>query len=211
MFTRYSKRILLLGLAITAIIVIPCRGTQVTVSQNFNLPIPSPDDPDSSIGRGRTDDAIINITEHYLIQDLDIAVLLTHDAFYDLEIVLQNPTGTKITLNPASNDAFIIHQGGSYLAGGQNRFLFDDEATVDIAHATEPFDQAFRPVSGSELSAFDGQDAFGQWRIQIRDVWIDSTGYLEQVELIITTPEPASFALLALGIAAICLRKPLKS
>ncbi len=216
MFTRYSKdirrspvkaRLFLLVLAITAIGAVPCQSTAVVVSQNFDLPIPSPDDPASEFGRGRMDDAIIDVTEHYLIEDLDVAVLLTHEAFFDLEIVLQSPTGTTITLNPASNNAFIIQEGGSHSAGGQNRFLFDDEAATDIEHATLPFDRPFRPATGFELSAFDGQDAFGQWRLQIRDVGIDHTGRLEEAELIINSPEPTTAVLLALGAAAVYTRK----
>ncbi len=193
--------------AIAAVSAVPCKSIAVVISQPFDLPIPSPNDPDSGLGKGRMDDAIINVTGPLFIEDLDVAVLLTHEAFYDLEIVLQGPAGTTITLNPSSNDAFIMRDGGSHSAGGQNRFLFDDEAAVDIEHATQPFDQPFRPMTGYELSAFDGQYASGQWRIQIRDVWTGSTGYLEQVELIITTPEPATIMLLALGFAAVYKRK----
>ncbi|MFH1371287.1 MAG: proprotein convertase P-domain-containing protein [Planctomycetota bacterium] len=207
MFTRCSKRVFLLALAITAVGAVPRQSAAVVVSQTFNLPIPSPDDPDSAFGRGRMDDAIIDITEHHLIEDLDVAVLLTHGAFLDLEIVLQSPTGITITLNPAFNTAFIIQEGGSHSAGGQNRFLFDDEAAVDIEHATQPFDQPFRPATGFELSVFDGQDAFGQWRLQIRDAGIDNIGRLEGAELIITTPEPTTIVLLAIGAAAVYMRK----
>jgi hypothetical protein len=152
-------------------------------------------------------DAIIDVTEHHLIEDLDVAVLLTHEAFFDLEIVLQSPAGTTITLNPALNTAFIIQEGGSHSAGGQNRFLFDDEAAVDIRHASQPFNQPFRPAPGFELSAFDGQDAFGQWRLQIRDAGDMHTGQLEKIELIITTPEPTTAVLLTLGAAVIYMRK----
>ena len=208
MFTRYSKRIFLLILAITAVGVVPSKSSVVVVSQSFDLPIPSLDDPDSSLGRGRMDDAIINVAENCFIEDIDIAVLINHEAFYDLEIVLQNPAGTSITLNPATNNAFIIQdEGGSRSAGGQNRFLFDDEALIDIENAVQPFDQPFRPMEDSELSVFDGEYAYGQWRIQIRDAGFGKTGCLEQVELIITTPEPATIMLLALGTIAIYKRK----
>jgi subtilisin-like proprotein convertase family protein len=208
MFTRYSKRAVLLVLAITVVSTVTCQSATVIFSQPFNLPIPSPDDANSELGRGRMADAIIDVTEHHLIEDLDVAVLLTHEAFFDLEIALQSPAGTTITLNPALNTAFIIQdEGGSRSAGDQNRFLFDDEAAVDIRHASQPFNQAFKPAVDFELSAFDGQDAFGRWRLQIRDVGDMHTGQLERTELIITTPEPTTAVLLALGAAVIYMRK----
>ncbi|MGA2171786.1 MAG: proprotein convertase P-domain-containing protein [Sedimentisphaerales bacterium] len=190
----------MLVLAISAIAAVPCRASIVVVSQDFNLPIPSPDDPDSKLGRGRMADAIIDVTGHYIIDDLNIAVSLTHEAFFDLEIILERPAGTAITLNPPLNDAFIIlGPGGSHSAGGSNRFLFDDEAAVGVEDATPPFDQTFRPAAGFALSAFDGQDAFGQWRLQIYDAGIAHTGRLEGIELIISTPEPTSMCLFALA------------
>jgi hypothetical protein len=198
MFTRYSKWVLLPVLIITAAYSLPCQGSQaVVISRDFDLPIPSSGD------QGKMDDAIINVTEHLLIKDLDIAVSLTHEAFFDLEIVLRSPNGEAITLNPSMNFAFIVTDpGGSHSVGGSNRFLFDDEAAIGIENATPPFNQAFRPAVDSKLSAFDGQDAFGQWRLQINDLWTKDTGRLEGVELIINAPEPTSGCLFGLAIVA---------
>ena len=202
MFTRCSKWIFLPALIIMVAYSLSCQGSQaVVISSDFDLPIPSPDDPDSEFGKGKMDDAIINVTEHLLIKDLDIAVLLTHEAFFDLEIVLQSPNGKAITLNPSMNFAFIVTEpGGSHSVGGSNRFLFDDEAAIGIENATPPLSQAFRPAPDFKLSAFDGQDAFGQWRLQINDLWTGGTGQLERVELIINAPEPTSGCLFGLAI-----------
>jgi subtilisin-like proprotein convertase family protein len=210
MLTRYSKCAFLLVMAITAAVTTPCQCTTTVFSQDFDLPIPSPDDAESEFGRGRMANAIIDVTEHVLIEDIDVAVLLTHEAFFDLEIALQSPLGTTITLNPSLNTAFIINDDtGSRPAGGQNRFLFNDEAAVDITHATQPFNQPFRPPSDFELSTFDGQDAFGQWQLLINDVGNMHTGQLEGVELIIILPEPSTALLFALGAAMIYTRKSL--
>jgi hypothetical protein len=210
MFTRYSKdggpssagaRFVLLVLIITATGVIPCQNSlAVVISKDFDLPIPSPDAPDIIDGKGPMEDAIIDVDKHFLIEDLDVAITLTHEAFFDLEIALESPTGTTITLNPPFNYAFIIQDdNGSHSAGGQNRFLFDDEAAIDIEHATQPFDQPFRPAIGFELSAFDGQDVFGSWRLKINDLWALHTGQLDRVELIINIPEPTTASLFALA------------
>jgi subtilisin-like proprotein convertase family protein len=210
MFTRYSTRILLLILSIAAFNAAARPSKAIVVSQTFDLPIPSLDDPEAEFGRGRMDDAIIIVDEHFLIEDLDVAVLLTHEAFYDIEIVLKSPAGTTITLNPAANSAFLLPgPGGMTSAGGQNRFLFDDEAAINIENAVQPFDQPFRPATGWELSAFDGQDAYGAWRLQITDVWFYYTGRLEEVELTFSTPEPTSALLLTIGaLAARFIRGP---
>jgi hypothetical protein len=77
--------------------------------------------------------------------------------------------------------------------------LFDDEAAVGIEDATPPFSQEFRPASDFKLSAFDGQDIFGQWRVQIQDMWFADVGRLEGVELIINAPEPCSACLFTLA------------
>ena len=181
------------------------------ISRSFDLPIPSPDEPSAPLGLGRMADAFIDVEQHFSIVDLDIAISLTHEAFMDLEMVLQGPDGTKITLNSALNDAFWIKApGGAYSVGGENRFLFDDEAPLGIVDAVPPFDQAFRPKDGFKLSAFDGQDAFGRWCLQIYDAGDDNIGRLEAVELIITTPEPATALLLCLGVSLAPLLKSRK-
>jgi subtilisin-like proprotein convertase family protein len=205
MFTRCSKnvrlnsveaRFFLTVLIITAGVVLPCQSSPVVISRDFDRPIPSSGD------QGKMEDAIIDVTEHISIDDLDIAISLTHEAFFDLEIILQRPNGKPVTLNPSLNYAFEIRDANNRLmsAGGQNRFLFDDEAAIGIENATPPFNQAFRPAVDSKLSAFDGQDAFGQWRLQINDLWTGGTGRLEGVELIINVPEPTSGCLFGLAI-----------
>jgi len=215
MFTRCSKnvwlnsveaRFFLTVLIITAGVVPPCQSSPVVISRDFDLPIPSSGD------QGKMDDAIINVTEHLSIEDIDIAISLTHEAFFDLEIVLQRPNGKAITLNPSMNYAFIVTEpGGSHSVGGSNRFLFDDEAAIGIENATPPFDQAFRPAADFKLSAFDGQDAFGQWRLQINDLWTGGTGRLEGVELIINAPEPTSGCLFGLAIVVAWLIRSRKA
>ena len=198
---RLSKTCFLSILAVAAIGLFPCKGlSQFVISQDFNLSIPS--QPGQTAGK--MDDAIIDVTEHISISDLDIAVSLTHEAFFDLQISLVSPQGTSITLNPYGNNAFIITgpEGWQTPVGGSYRFLFDDEATVSIMNATLPFDEPYKPLE--VLSAFDGQDVFGQWRLQIVDAYPPHTGKLDKVELLISTPEPASICLF--GLAAFAIR-----
>ena len=213
MFTRYSMRGFLLAFLIVTGGLLICRNSSaVVISKDFvDWPIPSPDAPGSKDGKGPMEDAIIDVDKHIIIGDLDVAVSLTHSAFYDLEIVLESPAGKTITLNSALNDAFIIQDDtGSHSVGGQNRFLFDDEAAIDINDAIQPFDQPFRPVPGCELSIFDGKDAFGFWKLKINDLAASHVGQLDKVELIINAPEPTTVSIFTLMTFLIRWLKPRK-
>jgi hypothetical protein len=202
MFARFSRTCFLPVLLIAATAIFPCRGlATIVISRKFDLPIPSPDDPDSEYKKGRMADAIIDIPEHLSISDLDIAISLTHESFYDLQIMLEGPEGTVITLNPHSNDAFITRgpDGRLVPVGGSNRFLFDDESAIPIEEAVQPWNQPFKPADGFTLSVFDGRDVFGRWRLQIIDACMDHAGRLHEVELIINTPEPGTLWLFGLA------------
>jgi len=166
----------------------------------FALPIPSADDPDSEYGEGWMSDAIIDVPDHFIITDLDVRISLTHEALFDLQILLQSPAGTNVLLNPAGNLAFIVRgQDGRLTAyGGSVDWVFDEEADISIEEATEPFIGAFRPVW--DLSLFDNEDACGTWRLQIYDAYYGDSGTLDSFELIITVPEPTTAILMVLGL-----------
>ena len=174
---------------------------------SFDLLIPSPDDPNSQFGRGWMADAVIDVPDSFLIQDVDVVVALTHESFFDLEIILQSPTGTNVLLNPAGNLAFLVEDGsgGFTPVGGSIDMFFDDEADLSIEQAAEPFVGPYRPVWG--LSDFDGQNANGLWRLRINDWWQGDTGSLQRVELMITVPEPATALPLLIGAFLLRLRK----
>ena len=175
---------------------------------DFDLPIPSPDDPNSEYGKGRMVDALIEIPDHLIIYDIDVGISLTHEGLFDLQILLQSPAGKNVVLNLAGNLAFIVRGEDNRLTahGGSVEWFFDDEAQVSIEEATEPFVGAFRPVWN--LSLFDEEDACGTWRLRLYDAFYADTGTLDSFKLIITTPEPATAILLILGASLVTLFKP---
>lgn len=183
-------------------------STVYTYGGSFNLPIPSPDDPWSEYGKGHMADAIINVPDHFTIDDLDVRINLTHGALFDLQILVQSPAGTNVLLNPASNLAFIVRgEDGRLTAyGGSVQWFLDDEAEASIEEATEPFVGVFRPVWN--LSLFDKEDACGTWRLRIEDWWQADTGTLDSFELIFSIPEPATAILLLLGTGLATLFRP---
>lgn len=186
----------------------PLFATTYSHTTNFSLPIPSPDDPQSEYCKGWMDDALIEIPYHFIIDDLEVYIDLTHEGLVDLEITLESPSGTSVVLNEAGNMAFIVRgQNGGYTAyGGSVQWLFDDEAVISIEEATEPFVGQFRPVEN--LSLFDGEDVYGQWCLRVQDTIYAHTGILDSFGLVIATPEPATAVLLMLGAGWLVLFKP---
>ena len=150
---------------------------------DFNIPIPD---------KGRAEDAVINIPEHRIILDLDVEITITHTNAFDLQIFLAGPAQTRICLNMYNFDDFF--RGANY-----SQTIFDDEADVPIEQANPSFTGRFRPIEPYKLSAFDGQDAFGQWRLQVYDAYYADTGTLNNFQITIANPEPATILLLALG------------
>jgi len=165
----------------------------------LNSPIPKPDSDPKKSTAGWMEDAFLEIPEHLIIGDLDVGVNISHTSAFDLQLFLQSPKGTRICLNRYNFDEFF--EGADYL-----NTIFDDEANLPIENAEPPFAGKFKPKAPSLLQNFDGQDAFGIWKLQIYDKWYADTGTLEKFELTITTPEPHSAMLFIISAAAILLK-----
>ncbi len=171
-----------------------------TYGGDFDLPIPKLDSSDPDISKGWMDDAVIEITDHFPVSDLDVRVSITHTNVFDLQIFLQSPAGTRICLNMYTFREFF--EGANY-----TQTVFDDEAELSIKQAEPPFTGSFRPVEPYRLSEFDGEDTYGIWRLQIYDAWAWDTGTLDSFELFIITPEPATAIFLILGASLVTLFK----
>lgn len=167
-----------------------------TYGGNFNLPVPDLNGP----GETAVVQAIINVPAYITIADLDVGINITHPHVFDLQLFLQSPQGTEICLNAYDFNPFFV--GGNYRAT-----IFDDEAPQPIEHGKPPFTGRFRPKGLYELSSFDGQDAFGDWRLQIYDIWPDNDGRLDSFELVITVPGPSTVLIITLAAAFVPLVK----
>lgn len=176
-------------------------GSVYTYGGDFDLPIPKLNTSDPDISKGWMDDAVIEITDHFFVSDLDVRISITHTNVFDLQIFLQGPVGTKICLNIYTFHEFF--EGANY-----TQTVFDDEAEKSIKEAMPPFTGSFRPLEPYKLSDFDGVDTYGVWRLQIYDAWDWDTGTLDSFELFITTPEPATAIFLILGASLVTLFKP---
>ena len=183
---------------LSILVVVSCTvlaGPTVRYGGDFDIPILDKQPSGSSLT-----EALIQVPDHFTINDLDVCINLTHTNVFDLQIFIQSPVGTRLCLNmyDFKNEFF---QGEHYI-----QTIFDDEADIPIEQGTAPFTGRFRPKAGYLLEVFDGRDAFGDWRLQIYDMWYWDTGNLESVELIfsiaepaVTISEPTTLTLLALG------------
>jgi len=184
-----ARKPLLYAVVIFAVVVqypFDAYADSVTYSSNFNLRIPAkPGDT-----KGWMDDAVIEIPHHFIIHDIDVGVTLTHTNVFDLQIFLKSPAKTTICLNMYDFDPSL--KGEDY-----TNTIFDDEASLAIEQAQPPFTGRFRPID--KLSAFDGEDSFGPWRLRIYDAFYADTGTFNRFELVITNPEPATAVFLVVG------------
>src|SRR4030042_5631958 len=171
MDARSAEQWILAILIVGGVIFPVFAGPVYTYSSDLNLPIPAPDDPESEYGKGWMTDAVIEVTDHFIISDLDVSVTFSHESLFDLQVLLQSPAGTNVVLNLAGNPAFIVRGDDGRLTsvGGSGQWYFDDEAEISIEQAAEPFFGSFRPAWS--LSLFDGEDTYGLWRLRIYDAF----------------------------------------
>jgi len=169
-----------------------------TYSRPFDLRIPA----SATTTKGWMDDAIIDVPSHLIITDLDVSIDLTHSCDFDLQLFLQSPSGSRVLLN-------MYNPLTKYFIGEDYRdTTFDDEADTPIEAGSAPFEGRYRPLEGSLLSTFDGQDAFGRWRLQVYDAFQVDMGRFHEFTLTITVPEPATAALLLLALPLLRPRSP---
>lgn len=104
--------------------------------------------------------ATIAISSPFTITDLDVTVNINHPRASDLEIVLEGPDGTRVTLANRT--------GGSGTTGANyTNTYFDQSGAVSITAGLAPFSGIFRPVGN--LNAFNGKNAQGNWRLLVTD------------------------------------------
>jgi len=136
----------------------------------------------------------LNVSEHATIQDLDIALFIEHTFDSDLDIELVSPLGTRIVLAEA------VGADTDDFGTPELWTRFDDESIAfDILADGEPgpFPGTFLPVE--LLEAFDGEDVFGTWTLEISDFFPGDTGTFNDFALIVGVPEPGTLSLLAIA------------
>jgi subtilisin-like proprotein convertase family protein len=111
------------------------------------------------------------------LADIDVRIgSIVHSFDADLRITLIAPDSTEVVL---SN-----REGGS----GQDytNTVFDDQASKPIAVGNAPFTGSFRPES--PLSALDGIDPGGIWKLKVEDLAKEDSGHLDAWGLTASVP-----------------------
>lgn len=132
----------------------------------------------------------LTVDSHGRILDVDALLDITHS--YDADLVLRLSHGATTVL-------LANRQGGS---GGANYTgtVFDDQADIgiDAGYAYAPYTGSFRPEEA--LAAFIGQDIFGDWTLTVTDSEAGDAGTIDAWGITAAVPEPASLALVGLGL-----------
>lgn len=112
-----------------------------------------------------------------VIQSIRVKLNVDHSYTADLSISLISPDDQRLNL--------VTNTGGS----GDNfrETILDDSASLNISEGQAPFTGSFIP--NESLSLFEGQQANGEWTLEIRDQAFQDGGSLLDWELTIETPE----------------------
>ncbi len=136
------------------------------------------------------------VSTSYIVGDVDLGVLATHTWRGDLRITLQSPAGTRVQLvngdtNNISGDNFNVR-----LNDGGVQTVNTDGNTVTHSTSAPPYQNNFSP--NSPLSAFNGENAQGTWRLEICDQYPQAdNGNFVRADLYLTSL-PANYADLSL-------------
>ncbi len=129
--------------------------TPIPLDPTSNCSIVSAPIPDG----GSSIPSVINLSGPTFIQDVNITGLdITHPRSGQLTITLESPEGTVVTLSSGNGGTTDVY----------NFIILDDRASNPITGITNPASlQAFFPEEA--LSAFNGEDATGDWLLTITD------------------------------------------
>lgn len=132
----------------------------------------------------------------YTVSDVDIGMLAAHTWRGDIRVTLQSPAGTRVQLvngdtNNISGDNFNV-----LLNDGASQVVNADGDTTNHTTTAPPYQNNFQP--NAALSAFNGQNSLGTWRLEICDLFSGADdGTFQRADLFLTQL-PANYADLSL-------------
>nr|WP_315457349.1 proprotein convertase P-domain-containing protein [uncultured Sphingorhabdus sp.] len=105
----------------------------------------------------------------FTLSDVDIGILATHSFRGDMQMTLQSPSGTRVQIvngdaNAVDGDNFNVR-----LNDGGTQLVNTDAAAGNHTTTAPPYQNNFIP--NAALSAFNGQNALGTWRLEICDLF----------------------------------------
>jgi subtilisin-like proprotein convertase family protein len=173
------KAVRFLAAFATAMFALPALAQSVTTVVNTT---------DGPVGSAQTCAAPLvrtfAVTDSFILADVDLGVFVEHRQRGDVRVTLQGPDGTRVQLvdgNPA-------------ISGDHLNVRLDDSASTLVNtdgnnrnHSTSapPFQNTYRP--NAPLSAFNGKQANGVWRLELCDIQpASNNGNFRHAELYLT-------------------------
>ncbi|PKP95282.1 MAG: proprotein convertase, P [Alphaproteobacteria bacterium HGW-Alphaproteobacteria-14] len=125
------------------------------------------------------------VTSNFIIADVDIGVLATHTWRGDLQMTLVAPDGTRVQLTSGDTANISGDNFNVLLDDAGTQLVNTDGATRTHSTTAPPFQNRFRPRNS--LSAFNGRNAIGTWRLEICDLFPTAdNGTFRRAELNLT-------------------------
>ncbi len=132
---------------------------------------------------GRTVISEIEVSDDYLIRDLNVQLSITHTHTSYLDAYLTGPDGQRVELF-------------SEVGGSDDHFdqtILDDQARYPITKAKPPFKERYLPEAllkrQPSLSHFNGKSVKGVWQLVVRGTRSDRFGMLHIWSLIVKPQE----------------------
>lgn len=142
-----------------------------------------------------------NVGSNFTIADVNIGILVTHTWRGDLQFTLQSPNGTRVQLTNGDTQNTSGDNFNVLLDDSAAQIVNTDSPTGNHASTAPPYQNTFRPRN--LLSAFNGQNSAGTWRLEICDLFPSAdNGSFRRADLYLTSA-PSSFADLSLAKALV--------
>ncbi|QCB53580.1 DUF11 domain-containing protein [Sphingopyxis sp. PAMC25046] len=132
----------------------------------------------------------------YTVGDVDLGLLATHSWRGDLRVTLQSPAGTRVQLVNGDTGSIDGNNFNVRLDDDASQTVNTDGNDTNHSNSAPPYQNVFRP--NSPLSAFNGQNSAGTWRLEICDQYPSAdNGNFVRADLYLTSV-PSSYADLSL-------------
>ncbi|MDZ3830563.1 MAG: proprotein convertase P-domain-containing protein [Sphingopyxis sp.] len=112
------------------------------------------------------------VTANGIVTDVDLGLLATHSWRGDIRVTLQSPAGTRVQLVNGDADNIKGNNFNVRLDDSASQLVNTDGNNANHSATAPPYQNVFRP--NAPLSAFNGDNMQGVWRLEICDLFPSS-------------------------------------
>lgn len=177
----------LLGAVVAGSLAVPLAAQSVTTVVNST---------DGAVGGAQTCTAPLvrtfTVTGNFLVADVDLGIHVDHLRRGDIRVTLQAPNGTRVQLING-NVAIVGDNLNVRLDDAAGQLVNTDGDTRNQSNIAPPFQNTYRP--NAALSAFNGTQANGTWRLEACDIGNNGIGGTFRHAELYLTPQVADLSL----------------